>query len=73
MEEFALDCAVFKAKKFQSQSRLKDLVKLNMELSDTADTETKAVDYISPNVTLDSSLGSLAAAYDEVLATEDED
>merc|ERR1711911_557170 len=29
-EEFALDCAVFKAKKFQSKSRLQDLLKLNM-------------------------------------------
>ena len=74
-EEFALDCEVFKAKKFQSKTRIQDLIQLNKELSDTANTEAKAVNYESPNTTLDSTfdLGSLAGAYQEVLATEDED
>ena len=71
-EEFALDCAVFTAKKFQSKNRLEDLFKLNAELSDTADTEAKAVNYVSPNVTLDSSLGSLMDAYNEVVPTDED-
>ena len=68
-EQFALDCAVFKAKKFQSKTRIDDLLRLNKELGDPYGTETKAVTYESPNASMDDTfgLGSLAEAYQEVL------
>ena len=74
-QQFALDCEIFKAKKFQSKNRITDLLKLNRELSDTYGTETKAITYESPNASIDDTfgLGSLEEAYQDVLATEDED
>ena len=72
-EEVALMSQVFKTKRWRSKSRLENLFKINRDLSDTAGTECKAVDYVSPNTTLDSTLGSLPDAYSDVFATEDED
>ena len=72
-EEVAMMSQVFKTKRWRSKSRLENLFRLNQDLSDQADTEAKAVDYVSPNATFNSSLGSLPDAYADVFATEDED
>ena len=72
-EEIAMMSQVFKTKRWRSKSRLENLFRLNEDLSDRANTEAKAVDYVSPNITFNSSLGSLPEAYADVFATEDED
>ena len=56
---FELDCAVFEAKKFQVKSRLSDLNNL-------ANTEAKAITYITPESSPD------ATILDEKLFTDDE-
>ena len=72
-EEIAMMSQVFKTKRWRSKQRLEDLFRVNKGLSDKADTEAKAVDYVSPDTTFNSSLGSLPDAYQDVFATEDED
>ena len=53
-KQYQMDVAAFKAQKWKSVQKFQQLDALNKLLSDTADTETKAVDYVSPDTTLDS-------------------